>query len=303
MPQRVMTQADFDALKTSLQARFNAGLALSPDDWKKIAGYVKSSGKSTTYAWLSQFPAFREWIGPRTHKRFSETAMQVVNRKFEATVDVLRPDWEDDDIGQYGTIAEGQGQSATDLKNDLMFQTAAAGFTTACYDGQNFFSLAHPIYPNEDGTGTPVATSNYQAGTGAPWMLLCTKRAAKSFYLQERLAPQFESQTTPTSAGVFENDVYSFGGRWRGEGVMGFWQCAFGSKADLTPANFAAAYDAMMKVKGDGNRKLGIVADLLVVGSSNRAAAEAILLKQNLANGESNVDYKRVDLLVTPWLD
>ena len=55
-----LTQAQIDALKTTLVARWNAGLKLSPDDWKKIAKLVKSNGKSNTYEWLSQFPAFRE---------------------------------------------------------------------------------------------------------------------------------------------------------------------------------------------------------------------------------------------------
>lgn len=116
-----LTQTQIDALKTTLVVRWNAGLAMSPDDWKKIAKLVKSSGKSNTYEWLSQFPAFREWVGARQHKAFKENAYTVVNRKFESTVDVQRTDIEDDNIGQYGTIAESAGQSATDLKNDLVF--------------------------------------------------------------------------------------------------------------------------------------------------------------------------------------
>ena len=89
---------------------------------------------------------------------------------------------------------------------------------------------------------------------------------------------------------------------WRGDAAFGFWQCAFGSKAALTAANFEAGYDAGMTVKGDGNRKLGVVDDTLLVGPSNRAAAEAILTKEHLAGGETNTNYKRVELIVTPWM-
>lgn len=297
-----LTQAEIDALKTTLVARWNAGLAMSPDDWKKIAKLVKSSGKSNTYEWLSQFPAFREWVGSRLHKVFKETAYTVPNRKFESTVDVQRTDIEDDNLGQYGTLAESAGQSATDLKNDLVFQALLAGFSSTCYDGQYFFDADHPVYPNEDGSGVAVSVSNLQAGVGAPWVLLCTKRAAAPIYLQERMAAQFDSVNSAQNSNVFDMDVYSFGGRWRGEAAYGFWQCAFGSKATLSAANFAAAYDAMMAFQGDGGRKLGIVPDTLVVGAANRVAAEAILLKQTLANGESNTDYKRVELIVTPWM-
>ena len=298
-----LTTAQINALHTTLKTRFNAGLALSPDDWKKIAKLIKSDGKSNTYAWLSQFPAFREWVGSRLHKVASETAYTVLNRKFESTLDVQRTDIEDDNFGHYGAIAESQGQAAKDLMNDLVFQKVPAGFAELCYDGQYFFDTDHPVYPNEDGTGTAVSVSNMQAGAGAPWVLLCTKRAPQALYLQERIPPAFESLTNANASDtVFNLDVYSYGGRWRGDAAFGFWQCAFGSKAALTAANFELAYDAGMKFKGDGNRQLGIVFDTLVVGPANRAAAEAILLKEYAAGGESNTNFKRVELIVTPWM-
>ena len=302
MPQSNLTQAQIDALKTSLIARWNAGLVMSPDDWKKIAKLIKSDGKSNTYEWLSQFPAFREWIGSRQHKVFKETAYTVINRKFESTVDVQRTDIEDDNIGQYGALAEGAGQSATDLKNDLIFQAIAAGFASVCYDGQYFFDTDHPVAANEDGSGAITQVSNMQAGAGAPWVLLCTKRAPAPFYLQERMAAQVDSVTSTQSANVFDLDVYSFGGRWRGEAAYGFWQCAFGSKATLDANNFNLAYTAMMKFKGDGGRKLGIVPDTLVTGPDNMAAAEALLKAQQSAAGASNTNYNKVQLIVTPWM-
>lgn len=298
-----LTQQQLDALKTTLVARFNAGLAMTKEDWKLIAKLVTSTSKSNTYQWLSQFPAFREWVGSRLHKQYAETAYTVPNRKFEATVDVQRTDIEDDEIGQYGTIAEGAGQAASDLKNDLMFMALADGFATPCYDGQFFFDTDHPVYPNEDGTGVATTVSNMQAGSGAPWVLLCTNRAAAPLYLQERIKAQFEAKTNAAASdGVFDLDVYSYGARWRGNAVYGFWQCAFGSKAAVNAANFEAAYAAMMDFKGDGGRKLGIKPNLFVTGASNMAAAEALLLKANLAGGESNTNYKKVDLLITPWL-
>jgi phage major head subunit gpT-like protein len=298
----MITQAQLDALKTTLKAKFMSGLALTPDDWRSVAGYIKSDNRSNTYAWLSQFPAFREWVGSRLHKTLSEKAYVVSNKKFEATVDVQRTDIEDNFLGHYASIAESQGQAAKDLMNDLIFQAFAAGFTSPCYDDQYFFDTDHPVYANEDGTGAVTSVSNMQAGSGAPWVMLCTKRAPKPLYLQERVPVEFEGQTTAASPNVFDLDVYSYGGRWRGNAAYGFWQCAFGSKADLTVANFEAAYDAMMNFKGDGQRKLGIMADTLLVGPSNRVKAETILAKEKIAGGDSNINYKRLTLIVTPWM-
>ena len=297
-----LTSAQIAALHTTLKTRFNAGLKLTSDDWKKIAGYIKSDSKSNTYAWLSQFPAFREWVGSRLHKTALETAYTVVNKKFESTLDVQRTDVEDDNFGHYGGIAESYGQSVGDLMNDLIYQAVAAGISTVCYDGQYFFDTDHPVAANEDGSGAITNVSNYVTGGGPLWVLLCTKRAPKAIYLQERLSPEFEAVTSGQNQNVFDNDVFSYGGRWRGNAAYGFWQCAYGSKQALTAANFQAAYTAMMKVCGDGQRKLGITPDTLVCGPDLIADAELLLKAVQLANGASNTNYNKVELAVTPWM-
>lgn len=298
----LLTQAQLQALHTTLVTRFNAGLAAAPNHWAQVARLIPSDGRSNTYAWLSQFPAFREWVGARLHKLFAENAYSVVNRKFENTVDVQRTDIEDDSFGHYGTIAESYGQAVIDLQNDLVFQALSAGFTSTCYDGQFFFDIDHPIAPNEDGTGVATTVSNMQAGALEPWVLLCTERAARPLYLQERIKPQFEAITSTQNANVFDLDVYSYGGRWRGAAAYGFWQTAFGSKAALTVANFEAAFLAMETMKGDGNRRLGITPDLLVCGPNNRSTAETLLKAQKNAAGADNINYNKVKLLVSPWM-
>jgi phage major head subunit gpT-like protein len=300
---QVLTQAQITALNTTMIARFNRGLAVAAEDWKTIAMLISSNGASNTYEWLSQFPAFREWVGARNHKVASLTAFTVSNRKFENTLDIPREKIEDDNYGMYGDISESFGRSVIDLKNDLVFGNIAAGFANVCYDGQPFFDTDHPVYPNEDGSGVAATVSNMQAGASEPWVLLCTGRAPKPFYLQERLAAEFVPKTNAANSdGVFENDMFSYGGRWRGEAVYGFWQLAFGSQADLTVANFEAGFLAMETVKGDGNRKLGITPDLLVCGPANRSKAEALLKAQKNAAGADNINYNKVKLVVTPWM-
>ncbi|MDD2722224.1 MAG: Mu-like prophage major head subunit gpT family protein [Gallionella sp.] len=303
MALNVLTAAQLAAINTAMVARFNKGLAVQKEDWKQIARLISSNGASNTYAFLSQFPAFREWVGARLHKTASKTAFQVLNRKFENTLDIPLTDIEDDNWGMYADIAESHGVSVNDLMNDLVFGKIPLGFSEVCYDGQFFFDTDHPVYPNEDGSGVATLVSNMQAGVGEPWVLLCTDRAPQPFYLQERTKAQFIPKTSAVNSdGVFENDMVSFGGRWRGEAVFGFWQLAFGSKADLTAANFEAAFKTMETQKGNGNRKLGITPDLLVCGPGNRSAAEALLKAQKNAAGADNINYNKVKLLVTPWL-
>jgi hypothetical protein len=38
------------------------------------------------------------------------------------------------------------------------------------------------------------------------------------------------------------------------------------------------------------------------VGPSNRVKAETILNREKIAGGDSNINYKRVELIVTPWM-
>ena len=298
----MLTAAQLAALHTTLKARFNAGLALTKEEWRQVAGYITSSSKSNTYAWLTQFPAFREWVGSRLHKAVAEMAYTVPNRKFEATIDIPRTEIEDDDFGHYGDVASGYGQSVRDLQNDLIFQAIKNGFSSLCYDGQYFFDTDHPVYANEDGTGAVTPESNMQAGVLEPWVLMCTERAPKAIYMQERIKPQFDAVTSANNPNVFDLDVYSFGGRWRGAAAYGFWQLAQASKAALTAANFNDAFKAMEKRKGDGGRLLGVSPDLLVVGPDNRVAAEQLLKARDLAGGGSNTNYEKVKLVVTPWL-
>lgn len=70
----------------------------------------------------------------------------------------------------------------------------------------------------------------------------------------------------------------------------------------LTAANFNAARLKLSKQAGADGELLDYQATILVVGPDNQAAAEEILLSEKLANGASNPNYKRVELLVTPGI-
>jgi phage major head subunit gpT-like protein len=297
-----LTAAQIQALKTTLVARFNQGLVSQSDDYKKVAGTLSSSSASNTYAWLSQFPMWRQWVGSRLHKAVSERAYDVPNLKFENTIDIPREAIEDDAFGHYGDIAQSYGESISDLYNTLIFGALNNGFASLCYDGQYFFDFDHPVYANEDGTGAVTNANNLLSGTGESWFLLCTKKSAKPLYLQHRSMPEFYSVTGMENPDTFNLDKFSFGGRYRGAAAYGFWQCAFGSKTALDVNNFNIAYNTMMARKGDGNRIIGIIPDMLVVGPNNRAAADQLINAQFLASGASNTNYKKVEVLVSPWV-
>lgn len=298
----IITPSLLTQLFVTFSAAFKEGFGIAPNHWKKVAMLTPSGSKSNTYAWLGQFPKFREWVGDRVLKDLAAHGYSLVNRDFESSVKVKRTEIEDDAVGTYGAIFNEMGRAAAVLPDELVFAALQAGFTSLCYDGQYFFDTDHPVYPNADGTGTAVSTSNFGGGSGTPWFLLDTSRAIKPLILQERKKPVFTSMTKNDDEGVFMSNEYRYGVDARYEAGYGLWQLAFGSKQAFNAASFEAAYDALRGLKADGGRPMGNKGNLLVYPTSLRSAVEAVILKENLASGESNTNYKRVELLEVEWL-
>jgi phage major head subunit gpT-like protein len=191
------------------------------------------------------------------------------------------------------------GRAAAAHPDELVFSLLKDGFSTNCYDGQYFFDTDHPVL---DAAGAETSVSNVQAGTSAPWMLLDTSRAIKPLIFQERKKPEFVAKDNPDDDNVFDRAEFKYGTDSRGNVGFGFWQQAFGSKADLTDANLKAAYTAMTSQKGDFGRPLGIIPNLLVVGPTNKFVADELLKAQMKANGATNTLQGLVEAIVVPWL-
>lgn len=300
----IITPALLTALNTGLKKDFQDahGAAMAQSVYQKIATVVPSATASNTYAWLGQAPALREWIGNRAVKDMAASGYQISNKNWESTVGVKRTDIEDDQIGVYRPLMAEMGRAAAVFPDELVFGLLKAGETTLCYDGQNFFDTDHPVYPNVDGTGTATTVSNLQAGTGDAWYLLDTSRALKPLIYQERKAPEFVAKTKSDDETVFMANEYRYGVDLRANAGFGFWQMAYKSKAALDAANYAAARTAMMSLKADGGRPLGIRPTVLLAPPSLEAAARAIVGSQLTAGGATNPWYGTAEVIVTPYL-
>jgi len=303
----IVTNTVLNGLRTALREEFRTRM-LELDAkpiWKLLATIIPSSTKSNTYGWLSAFPQMREWVGDRVVKDLAEAAYQIVNKKWESTLGVMRTDIEDDNLGQYRVMARHMADEFERFMNRHLAALIAGGFTNLCYDGQKFFDSEHPVYPNTDGTGTAVDASNIigtGAENGAPWALLCLSGSLKPFIAQQRTLPEFEEITDTKNDSVFMKDQYLYGIRYRGSWGYGLWQQAVGSKATLDAANYEAARLAMQTFKRDGGDPLGIMPTHLIVSPANEAAARAILAREFINGGDSNPNYHTAELVVVPHL-
>ena len=278
------------AFKGALESAQNASL------YTRIARVVPSSGESNTYPSLGNMPKMREWIGPRVVKQLDAFDYRLVNKKYEDTVEVPREKIEDDQYAMFGDEVAELGRACGELPGDAIFSALRDGSAAGslCYDNQPFFSASHPVGESTE--------TNWAGGSGDLWVLLDTSRRIKPMIWQERIKPMITPRMRESDDNVFWEDKYIVGARARGVAGYGLWQCAYGSKQTLDSSSFNAALAQMGSLKNDEGADLGIKPNLLLVNYANRAAAEAVLNAQFLANGASNINYKAVDLLVTNQL-
>tara|TARA_B100000378_G_scaffold237146_1_gene204233 strand:- start:863 stop:1759 length:897 start_codon:yes stop_codon:yes gene_type:complete len=294
----IINEANLNAMFNGFKATYKQGFEGAASQWSTVAMKVPSSTEKETYGWLGQLPGMREWIGDREIKNLIAKGFTVENRDFEMTVGVPRNKIEDDLYGIYTPFVADMGRAAAARPDELVFSLLAKGWTEACYDGQNFFDTDHPVKEN----GEDVSVANTDGGTGEPWYLLDTSRAIRPLIFQERRTYDFNSLTDPSDENVFMRKEYIYGVDARGAAGFGLWQLAWGSRQELTSANYAIARKNMQTLTGDEGRPLGIKPTVLVVGPNNEQAALKLINATTLENGESNEWHNTVQIVVTPWV-
>jgi phage major head subunit gpT-like protein len=292
----VLTVALVQSVFTGFKAAFQKGFASHTPVWQRIATKVPSNTKEEKYGWLGKLASMREWIGDREFRSLTTSDYTIKNRKFEGSYELDRDDIADDAVGLFSPFLEDLGLTGAELPDRLVFEGLQAGRTEKCFDGQYFFDTDHPSF-NEKGEVT--SWSNYQAGTGEPWYLMVTRRPLKPLIYQEREPVELQVLTDIKSEHVVKTDKFLYGNRGRMNVGYGFPQMVFCSRADLTAANYEAAYKAIQKQFGEGGRSLNLTPDLLVIGSDNRGAAKR-LIERATVDGSDNEYYKDVEILTSP---
>lgn len=286
------------ALTTSLSAAFTKGLAGVTPQYLRIATVVPSSAASNTYGWLSDLPGIKEWVGDRQLAQLSQQGYTINNKTWESSIRIRRENIEDDQIGQYSVIAQAYGQQVSEFPDTLSFPMLAAGFTTLCFDGQNFFDTDHPMagstYSNIVGD---VATD-----AGEPWFLIDESQVLKPVLFQDRRAFDFKSLDDLNSEHTFLKNEFLFGVDGRCNVGFGFWQTACASRAPLNAANYEKAVAVLQGMKRESGAPLGIRPTTLVVGPKNRAAAKKVIDAQLVDGGNSNIYYKDVEIVDSPFI-
>ncbi len=298
----LLNAANFRSLYTAFSTAFRGGLGMAQTTYARVAMTVPSTTRTNEYGWLGQMPRIREWVGDRVIQGLSTYGYTIRNRPWELTIGVDRDDLEDDNIGIYAPLFTEMGRASAAFPDELIWPLLAAGFSTPCYDGQNFFDTDHPVL---DQNGQVISTSNFGGGTGAPWFLIDQSRGYKPIIWQERRAFEFVRMDAPTDEVVFDRKQYRYGVDGRFNAGFGFWQIAYGSKQTLDSAGYGAARAAMREQRGDYGRPLGLLVGakpLLVVPSSKEAEALTLINAERDAAGATNIWRDTAEVLINPWL-
>lgn len=295
----LLNSTSLKTLGTAFKASFQNGLGMHQAQWSQIATLVPSTTGQNEYGWLGQFPNMRKWLGDRVVHSAGKHSYAIRNDDYELTIGVNRNDIADDNVGIYKPMFEEMGRATSAHVDQDVFSLLKAGFTTKCYDGQNFFDTDHPVL---DEKGNTITVSNTGGGSGTGWYLLDVSRALKPIIYQERKKAEFVAKDALTDENVFNKREFVYGVDCRDAVGFGFWQMAYGSKQTLNATNYAAARKELAEMKGDYGRPLGLQGNLLVVPPSLEGAALEILNSERNAAGSTNVWRGTAKLLITPWL-
>ena len=298
----ILNRESATVLYTSFNGAYREGLSTqkAKSQWMKVAMETRSMTSREQYSWIGDIPLLREWVGERHARQMSQHGFVIENKDFELTISVPRNDIEDDMYGVYGQRFAAMGVAAMSHYDVLVFGLLKKGFETICYDGQYLIDTDHPVI-GEDGEVSSV--SNLGAGDGPPWFLIDSSSMFKPIVLQKRKeAGNIVRRDRDDDDPVWERNEIEYGIHCRDNVGTGFWQTIYGSRRALTAENYDAARKAMMALKGDHGRALGIMPDLLVVPPDLDKEGREILRRELVDNGESNVWHASADLLVSPWL-
>lgn len=289
-----------EALQATMSAAYTRGLSAAKPQWNMIATEVPSAGAANFYGWLKDLPGIVEWTGARQLADLGKHGYSIENKTFESSISISRDNVDDDQIGQYSVIAQNYGDQVAYFPDTLAYPLLKAGFTTLCYDGQNFFDTDHPL------ATTPATTFSNVIGdpttdTGEPWFLIDDTKVLKPIVFQNRRPFVFKNMN-PNEEYTWFNNKYAAGVDGRCNVGFSFPQLAIGSKAALNEANYAAAKKLLMKMKKVDGTPIGTRATKLVVGPDNEAAAKKLISRMLIEGGDTNIYYNDVEIVVSPLI-
>jgi len=166
-------------------------LAESPEEIMGMVLRVPSKSNKEKYGWLGNIPQLNEWLDERKLNGVLDYNYEILNKDYEATLQVDRNSVEDDQLGAIKIRVNDLAVRAKQHPRKLFFEALVAGSTDLCYDGQAFFSESHS-------SGKSGTQSNLLTGSGTSLAQLETDfdaaEVALASYLDDQGEPMHDGE-------------------------------------------------------------------------------------------------------------
>lgn len=187
------------ATMRGLTQKFSTGFRTSTPFYPRVCMNVQSNGRDEKYGMMGEVPQMREWLGKRQAHTLRAATYELVNRKFELTLQVQKDDLADQRVSMYEASFTSGGQRAMKHPDKLFADTIVAGATTPCWDGQFFYDTDHVF--GKSGSQSNKITSpavDQSAPTLAEWKTAFRKAVRTMASFKD---DQGESLNQPTFEG------------------------------------------------------------------------------------------------------
>lgn len=133
--------------------------------WPKFAQLFESTTTTETHVWMDRIPQLRIWFGDRVVNNVSLRTYSLTNLPFEDTIGLDQFNVQDNKINAFQPAIQNLAMQATKWGDNVFFNPTygaiAGGTSFVTYDGQAFFSTAHPV--NVDNPAQYGTQSNYNS--------------------------------------------------------------------------------------------------------------------------------------------
>lgn len=129
-----------------LEGKLAAEMRVMPAKYDLFTTKVPSTVRIETHSFMSALPRLTEFKGYTPSVQLTTKEYQIANKEYRiGQVQVSKTNLDDDQIGGFLKLVEAIPQTG---QRDIGFKTLAhlaAGASTACFDGSNFFANSHTI--------------------------------------------------------------------------------------------------------------------------------------------------------------
>ena len=173
-----------------LNLKFEDAYAKAQEDarWKLIADDIETTLPIQDYGWLGRGAVMEEFKDRVREQEINQFTYTLADKVYKAAEKIKRTTLEDDQYGVLNRLMAKLGGEAVRHWNELAYKGLTLGFSTLCYDGQNFFSASHQ-------EGNSPTQSNVTAATLSDASLEAAE-AAMMAYQDDKGVPM---EITPTA--------------------------------------------------------------------------------------------------------